>query len=607
MATLIVLGAIVAGYRWKSGRASDDDIGSPQFTLKSLTNAPGLTLNPTVSTDGRLIAYASDRAGDNLDLWVQQIAGGEPLRLTTDTADDVQPSFSPDGTTVVFRSDRDGGGIYRVSALGGPDQLIAPAGRGPRVSPDGRWITYWIGRPTSGAPNTKDAAKVFVIEFDGGTPRQIAAEFAFARYPLWSSDSSQILFFGNREAGKEPDWCLARLKEPTQVRCVGAAKVIGQDGHLHDHHAAADWVGDRAVYLTEDGDTIQLAEVRLDAAAGRLVGPPVRLTSGAGEPGDPVLGHAGDVVFVDMRDATDIWSVRRDPATGRSFGQAQALTSDPASDFDVRSSGSGGALAFSSDRAGKEIDVWVRDLRTNKETRITSGHYAFWPALDWNAERVAFLQWEAGQANRRELHVVTLSTHQNETLCTERCGTSTPIWNRDGSRVLITDGNAIRAFSLARHNFTDVVQRPPFKVWEPNVSPDGKRLLFLVREHETLGRIVVAPLHDEGPAQESEWSIVSADGTEDKPRWSPDGRIVYFTSERDGFRCIWGQPLDPLTNKPIGASFAAFHSHTARRSLKEMSLSRLGIGVTTNQFFFNQLERTGNLWMLSPVVRKPGL
>jgi eukaryotic-like serine/threonine-protein kinase len=599
-ASAVLLAAgLTGGYFWWKQRAVAPAAAGPgRFTLKQMTMTSGLTIDPAISRDGRLVAFASDRSGEHLDLWVQQVAGGEPLRLTTDPANDSEPTFSTDGTSIVFRSDRGRGGIYKVSALGGPEELIVPDGRRPRVSPDGRWVAYWVGRTGSGNPFAKGAANAFVIDYNGGTPRQLAPEFATARHPVWSADSKQLLFFGNREEGKPPDWCLVSMANLSDTQCLDAGKLIGEDGALHEHHAASGWAHGYAIYDQAEGDAHDLWRVAVDPAARKLSGTPERLTYGPGVEADAVFGAEGQILFTDIRSATDIWSVALDAQTGRSTGEERPITSDPAHDALVRASGDGSSIIFASNRAGENTDLWVRDLRTGHERRVTSGQRAQWSSLDSSGGRAAYLSLFR---DRRELHVVTLSNGQNETICEKGCGSSTPIWSRDGTYLVSTSGREIGRIDLTARKWVPIINRPPSHFWEPDISPDGKWLAFLVRPTEASGNILLARLKGDRPIPETEWITVSDRGTEDKPRWSADGKIVYFTSERDGFRCIWGQHVDLVIGKPIGEAFAAHHSHRARRSLKDVVLSALGVAVTRSAMFFVQTEKTGNIWMMEPI------
>ncbi|MDQ2900302.1 MAG: winged helix-turn-helix domain-containing protein [Acidobacteriota bacterium] len=95
--------------------------------FEQITRDPGLATDPAVSPDGKLLAYASDRGAQNLNVWVRQLApGGKAVQLTHEDSDAHQPWFSPDGTTIVYRSERDGGGLYVIPSIGGePKRIVA--------------------------------------------------------------------------------------------------------------------------------------------------------------------------------------------------------------------------------------------------------------------------------------------------------------------------------------------------------------------------------------------------------------------------------------------------------------------------------------------------
>ena len=134
------------------------------------------------SRDGRLLAFASDRAtGDNLDIWLQQIGGRDAIRLTSDPADESDPAFSPDGTRIAFRSEKDGGGIYIVPSLGGDPVLLAHGGRNPQFSPDGTTIAYWTGREES---TLDGSSHIFIVDAGGGPPRPVHPSMSYAQAPI---------------------------------------------------------------------------------------------------------------------------------------------------------------------------------------------------------------------------------------------------------------------------------------------------------------------------------------------------------------------------------------------------------------------------------------
>ncbi len=69
--------------------------------VTQLTNDAAEDTMPSISPDGTRIAFASNRSG-NWDIFVMPISGGRPLQVTSDPSHEVHPSWSPDGTRLIY-------------------------------------------------------------------------------------------------------------------------------------------------------------------------------------------------------------------------------------------------------------------------------------------------------------------------------------------------------------------------------------------------------------------------------------------------------------------------------------------------------------------------
>jgi hypothetical protein len=142
-----------------------------------------------------------------------------------------------------------------------------------------------------------------------------------------------------------------------------------------------------------------------------------------------------------------------------------------------------------------------------------------------------------------------------------------------------------------------VLQHPTYELHRDTLSPDERWIAFHVPAPQRHS-VFIAPLA-QPPAPENDWiRVTDGSGMDVWPFWSPDGRLLYFLSHRDGFRCIWVQPLDFATKKAVGLPINVLHIHSARRSLQtSRSAGEMGMPLTRNALVFSMREITGNIWM----------
>jgi len=582
VAGAVVVIAAVAALLWLRRAPADD------FVLTPLTYDTGFTRDPAISADGKLVAYASDRSGEgNLDIWVQNITTGDRARLAPNPADDYEPSFSPDGSKIVFRSDRDGGGIYTVAVLGGDVKQIAPRGRGPRFSPDGQRIVYWVGEPYF------VRTQLYVVPAEGGTPRQVQAGFYGAHDAVWSPDGKDLLFWGQRDESSAPDWWLAPA-DGGEAKPTGALAMFGRENLSAGGPAA--WVGGE-VYFSARRDTTNLWKVRISPSSGKIMGNPRRMTFGTDQEGEPSVAANGTMVFSSVAESTNVWRLPMDWNQGKVAGSLTRVTSDLAKQVFPSISGNR-RLAFSADRAGKR-EIWVKDLAEGKDIRMATSPSEFdSPKITPDGSKVAY----AVESPAWVIHVADVRGNEDRVY---RNGGPPRAFSADGTKLLFEAKSCspycVGLLDLTTGKTQELIRHPKLALYPESFSPDGRWIAFQARpvDNDSARTIYVTPFGDEKVGGTEMWTAVTDGNHIDREaQWSPDGGLLYFLSERDGFRCIWAQRLDRRTKHPLGEPFPVRHFHHSQESLTSLgSPGKVGLSVTRDGLVFSLAEMTGNIWM----------
>lgn len=129
-------------------------------------------------------------SGNEHDVFVRDVAGGEPIRLTDAPGTDGGPSWSPDGSTIVFHSERSGDlEIWSIPAVGGEATRLTDApgyDLSPSWNPDGTRITFSSERGGDFA--------IWSMAPDGSDPRQLTDIEGDEWMPGWSSDGQTMSF-----------------------------------------------------------------------------------------------------------------------------------------------------------------------------------------------------------------------------------------------------------------------------------------------------------------------------------------------------------------------------------------------------------------------------
>jgi len=579
--------SLVAGFVALRDRTTGDRVeGASQLTPDT-----DLTSRPSLSRDGTMVAYSSDRAeAGNLDIWVQTLPSGVPKRLTTSPAEDVDSNLAPDGSAVVFRSERNGGGVYIVDVAGGQERLLARYGRNPRFSPDGRSVAYWIGDYDA----TVASGQIFVVSLVDGSSERFASNFKDARSPVWSSDGRHILFTGCR-AGEESmsscsEWWVISLdgKEETNT---GALSLLRRE-HVEPKDEIGGWYGDMVLFNGGQGPAWSLWELKLSQSTLRAEGKPRPVTSGEAREVAPSLAANDTIAFERLTAALHIWKV--DGASESRAAEVVKLTPAAAFDYSPNISANGHWLVF--ERGfGTKHDIWIKDMQSGDESLfVSSAMEEYSPIIDDTGTRLVFEGREENVAS-----VFTAVRGQAPRKLTMGCENPTSWFDLNRS-FFCKEGlpSKIKMVDIETGASRAVLEKKDYSLGEGTWSAQNQYLLFTASRNGTAKQVFAVRFPENASMPVGEWiPITSETEFSGRPRWSGDGKTIFYLSTRDGFSCVWGQHFDPQSGRTTSSPFAIIHYHNPRFSPHVVVERAFSLSAAGDSIYLNVGEINSSVWI----------
>ena len=520
---VVVLGVVIGGVLLLPGREVEYRIGRTQ----QVTRASGMELDPAISPDGSMVAYAAGPQGQ-MQLYVRQLAGGRDIPLTEEVSGHHRwPKWSPDGSRIAFQTlGSSGWSIHVVPSLGGiPTPLVRPDSAGgqgahsPAWSPDGSAIAYVVDgslytRPLAGGEATKlvDYSTIST-DFPGGI-----------HSPSWSPDGSRIAYVGGafRYLFSPTIFGTIRISSLWVVLVAGGEPVRLTSGQAVEQSPTWTPDGESLLFVSNRDGKRDIHRVGV-RKSGAPIGEPERLTTDLDAHTITLSQDGQRLAYSALTFRANVWSVAIPTSGSVSVSTAQPVTNENQVVEGIGVSRDGRWLAFDSDRSGNQ-DIFKMPAGGGEVQQLTThASNDFRPVWSPDGSEIAFYSLRNGS---RDIYVMSADAVTLQRVTNAPGQEVYPDWSPDGEQLVFSGGGSIRVVSRddgrARWGETRKIADGNFPRW----SPDGK-LIAYVRQG---GAYIIGSEGGDPRLLEQSAAFV---------RWSLDGGTLYFTNT-DG---IWSVPV----------------------------------------------------------------
>jgi len=364
----ITLVTCVAFVAWlTTGRSTSDG----EFVPAPLTSYPGGEGHPSFSPDGSQVVFQWWRQlGEISDLYTKVVGTSGELRLTHGSSDSVCPAWSPDGRSIAFlRTVSDThSDLFLISPLGGLERKLAELDTPvypscPSWHPGGKWLMV------SHKKQGKDSFALFSISVENGEQRQLtfpSNESHVDRDPAVSPRGDAIVFARGGPGSALADLYLVPLASGLVPNGIPRRLTFDHRTNLQPAWAPD---GRRIVFCSGSSHSPELYE--LDFSLFGWQPRKSRLLAFAGEGvRNPTISHSGRLAFSRFTIRANIWRLA---LNGRNSAAKppEKLIASTHLDHTPAYSPDGKRIAFSSDRSGSH-EIWLANSDGSGVTQLTS-------------------------------------------------------------------------------------------------------------------------------------------------------------------------------------------------------------------------------------------